>query len=68
MGKKNDATEDAAQEKSLEKSMVTVVAKQEKGRMRAGLRFTMSPATVEVTQEQMTMIEADPYLAIVPNP
>lgn len=47
---------------------ITVVAKQEKGRMRAGLHFTMQARTVEVTDEQLEMIEADPYLAIVPTP
>ena len=54
-----------ASEKTLKK--ITVVAKQP-SRWRAGLAFGAEPSTVEVTAEQLAMIEADPLLAVVATP
>ena len=47
---------------------ITVVAKQAKGFWRAGLFFSNEPTTVDVTEDQRKTIEAEPMLAVVPNP
>lgn len=49
------------------KSSVTVAAKQP-SRWRVGLQFTAEARTVEVTEDQLKLIEADPLLAIVITP
>lgn len=36
-------------------------------RRRAGFVFGVQPSVVEVTEEQLAAIEADPYLQILPN-
>ncbi len=45
--------------------LAKVVAKQAQGRFRAGFQFTTEPREVEVTAEQLKMIEADPVLSVL---
>jgi hypothetical protein len=47
---------------------VWVVAKQPEGRWGAGMQFTQEPREVELTDEQLKQIEADPVLQLVMPP
>lgn len=52
-------------EGAMETILAKVVAKQPQGRFRAGLQFTTEPREVEITAEQLKMIEADPVLTVM---
>lgn len=45
---------------------IEVRSKSARGRFRAGMRFSRSPRVVDVSDEQLRAIEADPALIVTP--
>ncbi len=57
-----------AEKEKVNLTTVWVLAKQPQGRWKAGLQFTPEPREVEVTDEQLELIAADPVLQVLSAP